>query len=110
MDLGFLLSKKSSFSDIEREERNAQKTIKDLAKRNDMVSAKVQDENFSANLIIGERSFKFSKSVSLLSLMLCVSKALAKEIVTSRRTVNRLHVNKAQLNSISMHLGQTIGT
>lgn len=36
--------------------------------------------------------------------------SLAKEIVRSRRTVNRLHENKAQLNSISMHLGESVGT
>ncbi|KAK9280063.1 hypothetical protein L1049_013748 [Liquidambar formosana] len=36
------------------------------------------------------------------------AKALAKEIVRSRKTVNRLHENKAQLNSISMHLGESI--
>ncbi|GKV08377.1 hypothetical protein SLEP1_g20011 [Rubroshorea leprosula] len=37
------------------------------------------------------------------------AKALAKEIVRSRRTVNRLYENKAQLNSISMHLGESVG-
>lgn len=36
------------------------------------------------------------------------AKALAKEIVQSRKTVNRLHENKAQLNSISMHLGESV--
>ncbi|KAJ0238807.1 Vacuolar protein sorting-associated protein 24 1 [Hirschfeldia incana] len=36
------------------------------------------------------------------------AKALAKEIVRSRRTVNKLYENKAQLNSISMHLGESI--
>ncbi|KAH7862558.1 hypothetical protein Vadar_006418 [Vaccinium darrowii] len=36
------------------------------------------------------------------------AKALAKEIVRSRQTVNRLHENKAQLNSISMHLGESV--
>ncbi|KAI3826453.1 hypothetical protein L1987_00501 [Smallanthus sonchifolius] len=35
-------------------------------------------------------------------------RALAKEIVRSRRTVNRLYENKAQLNSISMHLGESV--
>lgn len=35
--------------------------------------------------------------------------ALAKEIVRSTKTVNRLHENKAQLNSISMHLGESVG-
>ena len=35
--------------------------------------------------------------------------ALAKEIVSSRRTVNRLYENKAQMNSISMHLGESVG-
>ncbi|KAJ4970748.1 hypothetical protein NE237_003847 [Protea cynaroides] len=34
--------------------------------------------------------------------------SLAKEIVRSRRAVNRLYENKAQLNSISMHLGQSV--
>ncbi|KAG1355001.1 putative Vacuolar protein sorting-associated protein 24 [Cocos nucifera] len=38
------------------------------------------------------------------------AKALAKEIVRSRRAVNRLYENKAQLNSISMHLGEIVAT
>ncbi|EXC31799.1 Vacuolar protein sorting-associated protein 24-1-like protein [Morus notabilis] len=33
--------------------------------------------------------------------------ALAKELVRSKKTVNRLHENKAQMNSISMHLGES---
>ncbi|KAL4284736.1 hypothetical protein GQ457_16G011750 [Hibiscus cannabinus] len=36
------------------------------------------------------------------------AKALAMEIVRSRRTVNRLYENKAQLNSVSMHLGESV--
>ncbi|XP_020598243.1 vacuolar protein sorting-associated protein 24 homolog 1-like, partial [Phalaenopsis equestris] len=36
------------------------------------------------------------------------AKTLAKEIVRSRRAVNRLHENKAQLNSVSMHLGEIV--
>ncbi|KAK1289283.1 hypothetical protein QJS10_CPB18g01747 [Acorus calamus] len=36
------------------------------------------------------------------------AKSLAKELVRSRRAVNRLHENKAQLNSISMHLGESV--
>ncbi|MCO5601218.1 hypothetical protein L7F22_055337 [Adiantum nelumboides] len=38
------------------------------------------------------------------------AKALAKEIVRSRRVVSRLHENRAQLNSISMHLGESVAT
>lgn len=38
------------------------------------------------------------------------AKTLAKEIVRSRRAVNRLHENKAQLNSVSMHLGELVAT
>eukprot|EP01018_Ginkgo_biloba_P020481 Gb_00983 [translate_table: standard] len=38
------------------------------------------------------------------------AKALAKEIVRSRRAVNRLYENRAQLNSISMHLGESVAT
>lgn len=60
--------------DIQREETNVQKAIREAAKRNDMGSAK----------------------------------ALAKEIVRSRKTVNRLHENKAQLNSISLQLGESV--
>ncbi|MBA0872087.1 hypothetical protein Goshw_006409 [Gossypium schwendimanii] len=37
------------------------------------------------------------------------AKALAKEIIMSRKAVNRLYENKAQLNSISMHLGESVG-
>ncbi|KAJ9558864.1 hypothetical protein OSB04_013478 [Centaurea solstitialis] len=36
------------------------------------------------------------------------ARALAKEVVRSRKTVNRLYENKAQLNSISMHLGESV--
>lgn len=60
--------------DVEREEKGVQKSIREAAKRNDMVSAK----------------------------------SLAKEIVQSRRAVNRLYENKAQMNSISMHLGESV--
>lgn len=35
--------------------------------------------------------------------------SLAKEIVRSRQAVTRLHENRAQLNSISMHLGESVG-
>jgi hypothetical protein len=38
-----------------------------------------------------------------------IFQALAKEIVMSRKAVNRLYENKAQLNSISMHLGESVG-
>ncbi|PSR89927.1 Vacuolar protein sorting-associated protein [Actinidia chinensis var. chinensis] len=34
--------------------------------------------------------------------------ALAKEILRSRQTVNCLYENKAQLNSISMHIGNSV--
>ncbi|KAG4988964.1 hypothetical protein JHK85_031947 [Glycine max] len=34
--------------------------------------------------------------------------ALTKELVRSRKTVNRLYENKAQMNSISMHLGESV--
>jgi len=35
--------------------------------------------------------------------------ALAKELVRSRRAVNRLYENKAQLEPVSMHLGESVG-
>lgn len=38
-----------------------------------------------------------------------ICQALAKEILMSRKAVNRLYENKAQLNSISMHLGESVG-
>lgn len=36
------------------------------------------------------------------------AKSLAMELVRSRKMVNRLYENKAQLNSISMHLGESV--
>ncbi|KAJ0021697.1 hypothetical protein Pint_32066 [Pistacia integerrima] len=36
------------------------------------------------------------------------AKALARELVHSKRTVSRLYENKAQMNSISMHLGESV--
>ncbi|KAJ3678672.1 hypothetical protein LUZ60_002475 [Juncus effusus] len=62
--------------DVQREEKNVQKAIREAVKRNDMGSAK----------------------------------SLAKEIVMSRKAVNRLYENKAQLNSVSMHLGELVAT
>ncbi|GJN07458.1 hypothetical protein PR202_ga25291 [Eleusine coracana subsp. coracana] len=62
--------------DVQREEKNVEKAIREAAKRNDMGSAK----------------------------------ALAKELVRSKRAVNRLFENKAQLNSVSMHLGEIVAT
>ncbi|CAL5062776.1 unnamed protein product [Urochloa decumbens] len=38
------------------------------------------------------------------------AKILAKELVRSRRAVNRLYENKAQISSVSMRLGEIIGT
>lgn len=38
------------------------------------------------------------------------AKSLAKELVQSRKAVTRLYENKAQLNSISMHLGELVAT
>lgn len=46
----------------------------------------------------------------IISLLCKLFQSLAVEIVRSRKTVNRLHENKAQLNSISMHLGESVGT
>jgi len=63
-------------TDIQREERGVQKSIKDCAKRDDLRSMRL----------------------------------LAKEIVASRRTVARLHENKAQMNSVSMMLTEQLAT
>lgn len=38
------------------------------------------------------------------------AKSLARELVHSRKAVGRLHENRAQLNSISMHLGESVAT
>ncbi|CAM6047844.1 unnamed protein product [Sphagnum compactum] len=38
------------------------------------------------------------------------AKSLARELVSSRRVVDRLYANRAQLNSISMHLGESVAT
>lgn len=35
--------------------------------------------------------------------------SLARELVSSRKVVGRLYENRAQLNSISMHLGESLG-
>ncbi|MFS7907166.1 putative Snf7 family protein [Helianthus anomalus] len=50
-------------------------------------------------------SFIYNQNLALSPTLI---NALAIEIVRSRRTVNRLYENKAQLNSISMHLGESI--
>ncbi|KAG5515595.1 hypothetical protein RHGRI_036587 [Rhododendron griersonianum] len=81
---------------IQREEKSVQKAIREAAKRNDMGSAKV---NPHSHLPV---------SIAILHEAHFILVALAKEIVMSRRCVNRLYENKAQLNSISMHLGESV--
>ncbi|XP_010514836.1 PREDICTED: vacuolar protein sorting-associated protein 24 homolog 1-like [Camelina sativa] len=41
---------------------------------------------------------------------MATAEGLAREIVSARRIVKRLYENKAQLNSVSMHLAETVGT
>ncbi|XP_010503153.1 PREDICTED: vacuolar protein sorting-associated protein 24 homolog 1-like [Camelina sativa] len=41
---------------------------------------------------------------------MATAKGLAREIVSARRIVKRLYENKAHLNSMSMHLAETVGT
>lgn len=45
----------------------------------------------------------------LTCLMACGFQTLARELVSSRRVISRLYENRAQLNSLSMHLGETVG-
>jgi charged multivesicular body protein 3 len=92
---------------VQREEKKVEKAIREAAKRNDMGSAKVGThlESICWRTICW---FHFSPTP-------CLSgdaffKALAMEVVRSRKAVNRLYENKAQLNSISMHLGEIVGT
>ncbi|KAJ0046682.1 hypothetical protein Pint_05977 [Pistacia integerrima] len=87
--------------DIQREEKSVQKTIKEAAKRNDMGSAKCI--SFHVHPYCYFLSFVFRHFIPS-----ALSKALAKEILMSRKAVNRLYENKAQLNSISMHLGESV--
>ncbi|CAI5970823.1 unnamed protein product [Closterium sp. NIES-64] len=61
-------------AEIQREEVNVKKGIKEAAKRGDLGSAK----------------------------------HLAKELVRSRKAIGRMHEQKAQMNSISLHLGENI--
>ncbi|KAF9594243.1 hypothetical protein IFM89_028900 [Coptis chinensis] len=73
---------------LRQECRNIERQIRDVQKEEKSVQKAIRD------------AAKRNDMVS--------AKALAKEIVTSRRAVNRLHENKAQMNSISMHLGESI--
>ncbi|KAK6645720.1 hypothetical protein PHAVU_L001682 [Phaseolus vulgaris] len=79
--------------DIQREEKNVQKAIREAAKRNDMGSAK------GKSLML---------NVMIRGIVITPRSTLAKELVRSRKTVNRLYENKAQMNSISMHLGESV--
>jgi charged multivesicular body protein 3 len=78
-----------------------EKAIREAAKRNDIGSAKV-------------RLYPSIRSIRVLLIDPVAwsmdSKALAKEVVRSRRAVNRLYENKAQLNSISMHPAEIVGS
>lgn len=53
-------------SDIEREERNVHKAIKDSVKRNDLVTAKVKYETLLVNLIQWWKKLEFLKCFSAL--------------------------------------------
>ncbi|EEC82025.1 hypothetical protein OsI_25990 [Oryza sativa Indica Group] len=79
--------------DVQREEKNVEKSIREAAKRNDIGSAKLLSNYEQRTLLV-----------------LYPTMALAKELVRSRRAVNRLYENKAQLNSVSMHLGEIVAT
>ncbi|KAJ6403349.1 hypothetical protein OIU84_015281 [Salix udensis] len=74
---------------LRQESRNTERQIRDIQREEKTVQKAIRD------------AAKRNDMVS--------AKALAKEIVTSRRTVNRLYENKAQMNSISMHLGESLG-
>ncbi|CAN6477095.1 unnamed protein product [Victoria cruziana] len=75
---------------LRQECRNMERQIRDIQREERNVQKAIKD------------AVKRSDMVS--------AKALAKEIVRSRQAVSRLHENKAQLNSISMHLGEIVAT
>ncbi|XVE79816.1 hypothetical protein DITRI_Ditri14bG0086700 [Diplodiscus trichospermus] len=73
---------------LRQECRNIERQIRDIQREERNVQKAIRDA--------GKRNDMVS------------AKALAKEIVRSRRIVNRLYENKAQMNSISMHLGESV--
>ncbi|KAF8098878.1 hypothetical protein N665_0256s0009 [Sinapis alba] len=75
-------------SKLRQECRNIERQIRDIQREERSVQKAIKD------------AAKRNDMVS--------AKALAKEIVSSRRTVNKLYENKAQMNSISMHLGESV--
>eukprot|EP00249_Psilotum_nudum_P011661 c23307_g1_i1 orf=354-1040(-) len=75
---------------LRQEARNIERQIRDIQREERSVQKAVKD------------AAKRNDMVS--------AKALAKEIVRSRQVVNRLYENRAQLNSISMHLGESVAT
>ncbi|XP_077220948.1 SNF7 family protein [Tasmannia lanceolata] len=75
---------------LRQECRNIERQIRDVQREERNVNKAIKD------------SAKRNDMVS--------ARVLAQEIVRSRKAVNRLHENKAQLNSISMHLGESVAT
>ncbi|CAM8886382.1 hypothetical protein QQ045_027523 [Rhodiola kirilowii] len=73
---------------LRQEGRNIERQIRDIQKEEKNVQKEIRDAAKRNDMV--------------------TAKALAKEIVMSRKTVDRLHENKAQLNSISMHLGESV--
>lgn len=69
----------------------------------------LQHQIFMADLICQNKtnSLPVWHAIDVMSCFSC--QALAKELVRSSRAVNRLYENKAQLNSVSMHLGEIVG-
>ncbi|KAK1571050.1 hypothetical protein Q3G72_011173 [Acer saccharum] len=73
---------------LRQECRNVERQIRDIQREEKSVQKAIKD------------AAKRNDMVS--------AKALAKEVLMSRKAVNRLYENKAQLNSISMHLGESV--
>jgi hypothetical protein len=67
----------------------------------------IYNVNFSSLILSVKIRLTVWCTIDVMAYFSC--QALAKELVRSRRAVNRLYENKAQLNSVSMHLGEIVG-
>lgn len=67
----------------------------------------IYNVNFSSLILFVRIKITIWCTIDVMASFSC--QALAKELVRSRRAVNRLYENKAQLNSVSMHLGEIVG-
>lgn len=106
----------SCAAEIQREQKKAEKLIKEAAKRNDLVSARVRRQPLPRRLASLSRLHARPAVACVLCHRLATRlvpplalQILAKEVVNMRRTVTKLAMNKATFLSLSNQMTEQLG-